>query len=97
MADTPFQKKFKSHLKSKTGASNIKDVPDEQKKDFFNSLDRAHKSKKEKKGDYSESMTRAQHLLSIHNEIEEDFYKKNKGNTHRNRKANGMGNVTSRR
>ena len=95
MADTPFQKKFKAQLKAK-GHKNVKDIPADEKDDFFNAVDDSHQSKKEKKGDYSESMTRASKLLSINKEIEEDFYKKNKGDRHRNRNANGMGNIGPR-
>lgn len=95
MADTAYQQKFKAHLKSK-GVSSVKDIPPDEKKDFFDKVDASHKSEKEKKGDYSESITRAQKLLSIHKGLDEAFYKTNKGKKHRNRKPNGMDNITPR-
>ena len=99
MADTPYQQKFKKAL-SDAGYSSPKDIPPDKKDDFFNKIDAEHKSKKEKKGDYSENLpitnSRAGSLLRNHLEIEEAFYKTNKGRKHRSRKGNGLDNITPR-
>lgn len=102
---TKYKEKFKKHL-AKHGADDPGDVDDDHKKDFFKEIDKKHTSKPEKadkdgdgvkRNDQDESVrTRAGRLLNIHNGIEEDFYKKGKGDAHRNRNANGMGNIRPR-
>lgn len=97
MANKNYKKYFDKKM-SQAGVSSPKDIPDDMKDDFFKDVDKGYNSKKEKGKDgvKDESNTRAGRLLSFHYGIEEEFYKKNDGNTHSNRKANGLGNVSPR-
>lgn len=95
--DTAYQKFFRSEM-AKQGWNSPSDIPADQKKSFFDKIDRMYQSEKEKKGDYSESFSgsRAGSLLKNNYDIEEDFYKTNKGKRYRNRKPNGLDNITPR-
>ena len=97
MANKKYKKYFDKKMKD-AGVSSPKEIPDKFKDDFFKEVDKGYNSKEEpgKDGKKDESNTRAGKLLSFHYGIEEEFYKKNDGNTHSNRKANGLGNVSPR-
>jgi hypothetical protein len=103
MADTAYQKFFKGKLAA-AGYKSPKDIPPDKKDDFFDMIDREYKGEKhdekDEPGNSNEEITitnsRAGSLLKNHLEIEEDFYKTNKGRKHRNRKKNGLDNITPR-
>lgn len=103
MADTAYQKFFKAQL-AKAGYKSPKDIPPDKKDDFFDMIDRTYKGEKtperDEPGNSNENITltgsRAGSLLKNHIDIEEDFYKTNKGTKHRSRKPNGLDNITPR-
>lgn len=103
MADTPYQKFFKAEL-AKAGYKSPKDIPQDKKDDFFDMIDRKYKGEKHDEKDepgnsneeFAITNSRAGGLLQNHLNVEEAFYKTNKGRKHRSRKGNGLDNITPR-
>jgi len=103
MADTAYQMYFKKKLKA-AGYNSPKDIPPDKKDDFFDDVDRGYKGEKHDEKDepgnsneeFAITNSRAGGLLQNHLDIEETFYKTNKGRKHRSRKGNGLDNITPR-